>query len=365
MNKVVAGALLLIASSSCFADWKFETHLNTESSAPPQVQITYVKGQRIRYEVPNREFLVIYQCDLNRLLRINSADKSYFATSLSGLRQEEARSSEAQHSCCGTVRVRQQVTETNEHQQMFGLELQRLLTQMQLRPDPNACARDANLDRELDGWYTDQLIFPDCANPESLGFATGLKSAVPGYPRRDRYIVNGKGVDPKLFALKLIVRDLREGSAPIMFTREVVSLSSDPLPEDLFDVPQGFTERPAEPMDVPPSNCAGSTISGSVMADGTSPYRPGPGIVMPKPVYHPEPSYTDAARKAKVTGTVVLSFTVAIDGTTRDIKITRSLRSDLDEQALATVSTWRFEPGTKDGVPVPVRLNVEVSFKLL
>src|SRR2546421_11198128 len=109
MNRILSVSLLLASSVPCFADWKFETQINTGSDAPPQVQITYVKGQRVRYEVPNREFLVIYQCDHNRLLRINSADKSYFATSLSGLRQLEARSAEAQHSCCGTIHVRQQV----------------------------------------------------------------------------------------------------------------------------------------------------------------------------------------------------------------------------------------------------------------
>src|SRR5262249_28397076 len=155
MNKVVA--FLLIASIPCFADWKFETHVSTGNETPPQVQITYIRGQRVRSEVPNTGLITIYQCDQNRILRIHSAEKAYFASSLSGLQESEVRSAEAQHSCCGTIHVRQQVTETNEHQQIFGLDAQRILTQMQLRPDANACARDANLERELDGWYTDQL----------------------------------------------------------------------------------------------------------------------------------------------------------------------------------------------------------------
>jgi TonB family protein len=36
----------------------------------------------------------------------------------------------------------------------------------------------------------------------------------------------------------------------------------------------------------------------------------------------------------------------------------------LDEAAVSTVSTWRFDPAKKDGNGVPVRINVEVSFKL-
>jgi outer membrane biosynthesis protein TonB len=36
----------------------------------------------------------------------------------------------------------------------------------------------------------------------------------------------------------------------------------------------------------------------------------------------------------------------------------------LDERAIATVSTWRFEPATLHGSPVAVAINVEVNFRL-
>jgi TonB family protein len=36
----------------------------------------------------------------------------------------------------------------------------------------------------------------------------------------------------------------------------------------------------------------------------------------------------------------------------------------LDEKAIAAVSTWRFQPGTLDGQPVAVEVNVEVTFRL-
>ena len=48
------------------------------------------------------------------------------------------------------------------------------------------------------------------------------------------------------------------------------------------------------------------------------------------------------------------------------IKITRSLDSTfgLDQQAIIAVKQWRFRPGTYKGQPVPVLVNVELTFTL-
>jgi TonB family protein len=55
---------------------------------------------------------------------------------------------------------------------------------------------------------------------------------------------------------------------------------------------------------------------------------------------------------------------VTAEGKVRDLKVTKSLDKDLDKQALAAVSTWRFEPATKDGKPVAVHLSTAVTFRL-
>jgi periplasmic protein TonB len=36
----------------------------------------------------------------------------------------------------------------------------------------------------------------------------------------------------------------------------------------------------------------------------------------------------------------------------------------LDEEAVKTVNTWKFKPALRQGVPVPVQMEVEVSFHL-
>ncbi len=40
------------------------------------------------------------------------------------------------------------------------------------------------------------------------------------------------------------------------------------------------------------------------------------------------------------------------------------LSDGLDQKAIESVRQWKFEPATKDGVPVAVRVNVEVQFRL-
>ena len=37
----------------------------------------------------------------------------------------------------------------------------------------------------------------------------------------------------------------------------------------------------------------------------------------------------------------------------------------LDEQAVAAIMRWKFNPAQKDGAPVAVMATIEVNFKLL
>lgn len=98
---------------------------------------------------------------------------------------------------------------------------------------------------------------------------------------------------------------------------------------------------------------------------GGGAFRIGGGVSAPVPIHRVEPEYSEEARKAKFQGTVLLAIVVDVDGTTRNIRVLRALGMGLDEKAIEAVSKWRFRPGYKDGKPVPVQANVEVSFRLL
>ena len=133
----------------------------------------------------------------------------------------------------------------------------------------------------------------------------------------------------------------------------------------------------------PPSNGTGSgggigSGSGGGVGSGRGPgvgpgegggigggiYRVGGGVSPPRTIYAPDPEYSEEARRAKFQGTVVLWMIVGPDGRPRDLRVLRSVGMGLDEKALAAVHTWRFEPARKDGQPVAVQINVEVSFRL-
>jgi len=78
-----------------------------------------------------------------------------------------------------------------------------------------------------------------------------------------------------------------------------------------------------------------------------------------------EPEYSEEARKAKWQGTSTLSVDVDESGRVTAAYVIRALGLGLDEKAVQAVRQWQFRPATKDGTPIAVRVEVEVSFRLL
>lgn len=84
----------------------------------------------------------------------------------------------------------------------------------------------------------------------------------------------------------------------------------------------------------------------------------------PKATYTPEPEFTDEARRSGFQGVVVLGVLIDKKGQVSRIRIEKPLGKGLDQQAVESVKTWRFNPATKDGESVAVEMKVEVSFQL-
>ena len=100
-------------------------------------------------------------------------------------------------------------------------------------------------------------------------------------------------------------------------------------------------------------------------AAASSIYKVGGGVKAPSLVSKVEPEYSEEARSAKYSGTAVLKVVVDVDGVAKNIEVVKSLGMGLDEQAVLAIQQWKFKPGEKDGVPVPVMATIEVNFKLL
>jgi TonB family protein len=89
-------------------------------------------------------------------------------------------------------------------------------------------------------------------------------------------------------------------------------------------------------------------------------------LTMPVPVYEERPQYTPAAMQAGVQGSVLLEAVVLTDGSVGDVSVLQSLDATygLDQQAIDAIKLWTFQPGTRNGQPVRVAVQIEMRFTL-
>jgi len=93
-------------------------------------------------------------------------------------------------------------------------------------------------------------------------------------------------------------------------------------------------------------------------------YTAGGPITMPSVISEVKPVYTAEAVRARLQGIVKMAVVVNADGTVGDVRVVDSLDPLLDGQAIAAMKQWRFKPGMKGDVAVPVRVEVEMTFTL-
>lgn len=79
-----------------------------------------------------------------------------------------------------------------------------------------------------------------------------------------------------------------------------------------------------------------------------------------------EDDYPDASRRAEETGTVRVTYTVTVDGRAANCQVVQSSgAARLDEATCKIVERrFRFNPATRDGVPVEVTRPQTVTWKL-
>jgi len=101
-------------------------------------------------------------------------------------------------------------------------------------------------------------------------------------------------------------------------------------------------------------------------------HKVGNDILPPRPIQQKQPQATqDDAQQMRPgeeprvkQGTVVLITVIGLDGVIQETKVLRTLDPVLDRKAIEVVRQWRFSPAHKNGLPVPVEMNLEVNFRL-
>ncbi len=123
------------------------------------------------------------------------------------------------------------------------------------------------------------------------------------------------------------------------------------------------------PLSTEMRDLAGKPVVGLPLIPSADSLLPRPGrngIGYPSCVFCPTPQYTEAGRKAKLSGSVILRITITPEGRTENIQTIIGIPCGLTDQAIVAVREWKFKPVTGlDGKPVAVRTDIEITFRLL
>jgi TonB family protein len=119
----------------------------------------------------------------------------------------------------------------------------------------------------------------------------------------------------------------------------------------------------AQPASAEAPMCNGPNWGAHPPANGVL-HHVGHGVTAPKVTFSPDPEYSEQARKAKYLSAPWIAGTVDSQGAFTDLCLAQAAGSGLDEKAMEAVRTWKFEPTTLQGQAVPVRIVVEVDFRL-
>ena len=125
---------------------------------------------------------------------------------------------------------------------------------------------------------------------------------------------------------------------------------------------------PPTSLSAAPAQSSIAPVSGSTPAAGASQPSDKAAVQITPPIVitQSNPDYPDGARKKKISGTCLLSFTVDTDGIPRSVRVVKGIEPSLDANAVQALETWRFKPAMKDGkTPVSFNLTSEMSFRIL
>lgn len=224
-----AGLAVLLAGGSASADVKITANYNNDGKASETT--IYANGARLRYEY-GKGLVLLRQCDLSRIVQVDDKARTYLvlpADLPAGGPGPEASAPAG----------KAEVTDTNEHKDMFGYPARHLKITETTEGKPERT--------ETDGWYIDLKDVNSCSRPQA--------SQQGGYPVSYSITTFGEG-----------------GKTTSTVSMRVTALVTAPLEASLFEVPHGYAESTpqAAALKVAPK-AAGAIRIGAVALANQSP----------------------------------------------------------------------------------------------
>ena len=113
-----------------------------------------------------------------------------------------------------------------------------------------------------------------------------------------------------------------------------------------------------------PGGVLGGVAGGTGAGGGGEPLRIGGDVKAPVLISRTEPTYPEAARKARMEGVVILEAIITGECNVEDVRVLKSVNPLLDASGVRAVQAWKYKPATLNGRAVRVYLTVTVTFRL-
>lgn len=127
----------------------------------------------------------------------------------------------------------------------------------------------------------------------------------------------------------------------------------------------GQTGGADTPANSTPAQPPGTDARGTASSDpSTQQKHVGGSVSSPTILSKVDPQYTEAARKANVSGTVLVNLRIDEQGNPSNVHVIRGVGMGLDENAVEAVKQYKFKPALENGKPVMVEINIEIAFRL-
>jgi TonB family protein len=100
------------------------------------------------------------------------------------------------------------------------------------------------------------------------------------------------------------------------------------------------------------------------VTQASPPHRVEGKVSRPEIIHSVAPVYTELARRARVSGTVIVEAIIDEQGDVVNVRVLKGQPMGLDQAAVDAIRTWKFKPATLEGKPVKVYYVLTVNFQV-